>query len=52
MSKQQVKLDNWPFKKGDKAQLTWISSPFWQSKKILIYAYFRANGKTEKVLAD
>ncbi|MEC1158168.1 hypothetical protein [Cytobacillus horneckiae] len=52
MSKQQVKLDNWPFKNGEKAQLIWISSPFWQSKKIMIYAYFRANGKTEKLLAD
>lgn len=52
MSKQQVKLDNWPFKNGEKAQLIWISSPFWQAKKMMIYAYFRANGKTEKLLAD
>lgn len=52
MSNQQVKLDNWPFRNGEKAQLIWISSPFWQSKKIMIYAYFRANGKTEKLLAD
>lgn len=52
MSKQQVKLDNWPFKNGEKAQLIWISSPFWQAKKMMIYAYFRANGKIEKLLAD
>ncbi|WP_226530352.1 Tn7-like element transposition protein TnsE [Metabacillus niabensis] len=52
MSKQQVKLDNWPFKNGEKAQLVWLSSPFWQSKKIMIYAYFKAKGKTERVLAD
>lgn len=52
MSKQQVKLDNWPFENGEKTQLIWISSPFWQSKKIMIYAYFRANGKTKKLLAD
>lgn len=52
MSKQQVKLDNWPFENGEKAQLIWISSPFWQSKKIMIYAYFRANGKIKKLLAD
>lgn len=52
MSKQQVKLDNWPFKNGEKAQLIWISSPFWQGKKMMICAYFRANGKTEKLLAD
>ncbi|MED3825863.1 Tn7-like element transposition protein TnsE [Priestia flexa] len=52
MSKQQVKLDNWPFKNGEKAQLIWISSPFWQGEKMMICAYFRANGKTEKLLAD
>ena len=52
MSKQQVKLNKWPFQKGEQAQLTWISSPFRQEKKIMIYAYFRVKGKTEKILAD
>ncbi|WP_238536201.1 hypothetical protein [Ureibacillus thermosphaericus] len=52
MSKQQVKLNNWPFKDGEQAQLTWISYPFLQDKKIMIYAYFRANGRTEKLLVD
>ena len=28
MSKQQVKLNKWPFDEGEQAQLTWISSPF------------------------
>ena len=52
MNKQQVKLKNWPFKNGEKAQLIWISSPFQYEKKIMIHAYFRANGKTEKLLVD
>lgn len=52
MSIQQVKLDNWPFKKGEQAQLIWISSPFRYKKKIMIYAYFRAKGRTEKILVD
>ncbi|MEC1722662.1 Tn7-like element transposition protein TnsE [Schinkia azotoformans] len=52
MSKQQVKLNNWPFKNGEQAQLTWISSPFLQEKKIMIYAYFRFKGRTEKLIAD
>ena len=26
--KQQVKLNNWSFDEGEKAHLTWISSPF------------------------
>lgn len=52
MSEQRVKLQHWPFNKGEQAQLIWISSPFWHDKKIMINVYFRANGKTEKILAD
>jgi hypothetical protein len=52
MSKQHVKFDNWPFKNGEQAQLTWINSPFLQDKKIMIYAYFRTKARTEKLLAD
>ncbi|MEC1305427.1 Tn7-like element transposition protein TnsE [Lysinibacillus capsici] len=52
MNEQQVKLQHWPFKKGEQAQLIWISSPFWHEKKVMIYVYFRASGKTEKILAD
>lgn len=52
MSEQPVKLQHWPFKKGEQAQLIWISSPFWHEKKIMIHVYFRANGETEKILAD
>lgn len=52
MSEQRVKLQHWPFNKGEQAQLIWISSPFWHDKKIMIHAYFRAKGKTEKILAD
>ncbi|WP_230584333.1 hypothetical protein [Lysinibacillus sphaericus] len=52
MTEQQVKLNNWPFKEGEQAQLIWISSPFCYEKKVMMYAYFRANGKTEKLLFD
>ncbi|MBP3971403.1 hypothetical protein KAF80_20520 [Bacillus sp. WL1] len=52
MSKRQVKLNNWPFKEGEQAQLIWISSPFLQDKKVMIHAYFRANGRTERFLID
>lgn len=52
MSEQQVKLQHWPFNKGEQAQLIWISSPFWHENKIMIHTYFRAKGKTEKILAD
>ncbi|MCM3737005.1 Tn7-like element transposition protein TnsE [Bacillus cytotoxicus] len=52
MSKQQVKLNKWPFDEGEQAQLTWISSPFLQDKKMMIHAYFRVNDRTEKILVD
>ncbi|WP_146550781.1 Tn7-like element transposition protein TnsE [Rummeliibacillus suwonensis] len=52
MSEQQVKLENWPFKNGEQAQLLWISSPFSLNHKIMLNAYFRANEVTKKVLVD
>lgn len=52
MSERQVKLKNWPFKKGEQAQLIWIGSPFQYEKKVMIHAYFRAKGKTERLLVD
>ena len=52
MSEQRVKLQHWPFNKGEQAQLIWISSPFWHENKIMIHTYFRAKGKIEKILAD
>ena len=52
MNNKVYKLKNWPFAKGEQAQLIWISSPFKYEKKIMIYAYFRAKGKTEKILTD
>ncbi len=50
MNHKLYKLKNWPFAKGEQAQLTWISSPFRREKKIMIYAYFRAKGRTGKNL--
>lgn len=52
MNNKVYKLKNWPFSKGEQAQLIWISSPFKYEKKNMIYAYFRAKGKTEKILTD
>jgi hypothetical protein len=51
MSKQQVKIV-WPFVKGEKAELIWIGEPFRQENKIMIHAYFRVHGRTEKILMD
>lgn len=52
MSKRPVKLKNWPFKDGEQAQLIWISSPFLKDGKMMLNAYFRANGVTKAVLVD
>ncbi|MBO0992596.1 Tn7-like element transposition protein TnsE [Bacillus sp. SD088] len=51
MGAQQVKI-KWPFKKGEKARLIWIGDPFRHDNKIMLYAYFRARGVTEKILMD
>ncbi|WP_017473127.1 Tn7-like element transposition protein TnsE [Amphibacillus jilinensis] len=51
MSKQQVKLF-WPFVKGVKAELIWIGEPFRKNNKMMIYAYFHARGRTEKLMMD
>lgn len=51
MSVQPVKV-KWPFKKGEKARLIWIGDPFRYDNKIMIHAYFRAKGITEKILLD
>lgn len=51
MSAQPVKI-KWPFKKGEKAKLIWIGDPFRYENKIMLYAYFRAMGVTEKILLD
>src|SRR5699024_650333 len=52
MSSQQVKI-KWPFKKGEKARLIWIGDPFRNNNnKMMLHAYFRARGVTEKILMD
>src|SRR5699024_4247295 len=51
MSKRHVKI-KWPFKKGEKAELIWIGDPFRYDNKIMLYAYFRANRVTKKILLD
>lgn len=51
MNKQQAKIA-WPFGKGEKAQLIWISEPFRYDHKMMINAYFRSQGRTEGILVD
>ena len=52
MKERVVKISNWPFKKGIKAQLIWIGEPFQQDKKWMIKVYFRAENVTKEVTLD
>ncbi|MCG7410822.1 Tn7-like element transposition protein TnsE [Paenibacillus sp. ACRRX] len=52
MSYRTVKQGNWPFFKGELAQLIWIRSPIQRNGKQMIRAYFRANGVTKCIEVD
>jgi len=52
MERIKLKIKNWPFKLGEKAQLVWIGEPFKQNNKWMLDTYFN-NGKiTKKVIQD
>ena len=52
MGRMQLKLKNWPFDKGIKAQLIWIGEPFKYHNKWMIDTYFNDGKSTEKVIQD
>lgn len=52
MGKQKLKLKNWPFEKGKKAQLIWIGEPFKENNKWMIDTYFSDGNNTKKVIQD
>lgn len=52
MERIKLKIKNWPFKLGEKAQLVWIGELFKYNNKWMIDTYFN-NGKiTKKVIQD
>lgn len=52
MGRMQLKLKNWPFDKGIKAQLIWIGEPFKYQNKWMIDTYFNDGKSTKKVIQD
>lgn len=52
MGKQKLKLKNWPFEKGEKAQLIWIGEPFKENNKWMIDTYFNDGKNRKKVIQD
>lgn len=52
MGRVQLKIKNWPFEKGKKAQRIWIGEPFKFNNKWMIYTYFNDGKVTKKIVQD
>ncbi len=52
MGKIKLKLKNWPFEKGKRAQLIWIGEPFKENNKWMIDTYFSDGKNTKNVIQD
>ncbi|MBU6134016.1 Tn7-like element transposition protein TnsE [Clostridium tertium] len=51
MGSAKIKLNNWPFLVGEKANLIWIGEPFKKNNKWMINTYFH-NGKEVKEITQ
>lgn len=52
MGRMQLKIKNWPFEKGKKAQLIWIGEPFKFNNKWMIDTYFNDGKVTKRIVQD
>ncbi|WP_026881732.1 Tn7-like element transposition protein TnsE [Clostridium akagii] len=52
MKKNQAKIKEWPFQKGESTKLIWIGEPFKQNNKWMINSYFKGDKNTRRVLLD
>lgn len=52
MGRENFKLKNWPFPKGERVQLIWIGEPFKYNNKWMIDTYFCDGKETKKVIQD
>ncbi|WP_294370802.1 Tn7-like element transposition protein TnsE [uncultured Clostridium sp.] len=52
MGRMQLKIKNWPFEKGKKAQLIWIGEPFKFNNKWMIDTYFNDEKVTKRIVQD
>ena len=52
MRKNEIKIKNWPFKKGERAKLSWISEPYKGNKKWMIDTYFDGECGKRKITLD
>ncbi|MEG0308347.1 MAG: hypothetical protein RR636_10410 [Clostridium sp.] len=48
MKKEVVKIKDWPFNKGEKVKLTWISEPYKYNNKWVIDTYFHGESGRKK----
>lgn len=52
MSKEVVKIKDWPFPKGEKVKLTWIGEPFKENNKWMVNTYFKGGKATRRIRLD
>lgn len=52
MGRMQLKIKNWPFERGKKAQLIWIGEPFKFNNKWMIDTYFNDGKVTKRIVQD
>lgn len=52
MGSTKIKLNNWPFLSGEKANLIWIGEPFKKNNKWMINAYFHDGKEVKEITQD
>jgi hypothetical protein len=52
MSREIIKIKEWPFKKDEKVKLIWIGEPFKKENKYMFYAYFKGDKYIRRILLD
>ncbi len=52
MRKDEIRIKNWPFKKGERAKLSWISEPYKYNNKWMVDTYFDGECGKRKITLD
>lgn len=52
MRKDEITIKNWPFKKGERAKLSWISEPYKYNNKWMVDTYFDGECGKRKIILD
>jgi len=52
MRKDEIRIKNWLFKKGERAKLSWISEPYKYNNKWMVDTYFDGECGKRKITLD